>query len=451
MNEDSPIGGLIVFVIFLLVHGILYGFGAAVQNLNESNVEKKAEEGDKRSEKLLHIIKEPARFVNTLLATITLVNMVVGAYVYVMLHRWFLRLLVSESVNVWQMQLLRVFAWIVPAFLLLAVLMIFGILVPKKLAQWQAERWAYALLGITGFLSALLFPLIWVITGLSNAVLRLFGIDPYTSPDNVTEEEIMSMVNEGHEQGVLLASEAEMITNIFEFGDKQAADIMTHRKHIVAVDGAWTLKEAVDFILTQSNSRFPVYDKDIDNIIGILHFRDAMIYYEEHDTDKPIAEITELLRDARFIPETRNINLLFKEMQSQKIHMAIVVDEYGQTAGLVAMEDILEEIVGNILDEYDEEEEMILKQEDGSFLIRGMAELDEVWKALEVEPLEEEEDYDTLNGFLIYKLDRIPQDGERVEIACNGYLFSSIKVENKTIQLIKVTKLEEPEEPSEEE
>ena len=257
----------------------------------------------------------------------------------------------------------------------------------------------------------------------------------------------MSMVNEGHEQGVLLASEAEMITNIFEFGDKQASDIMTHRKNIVAVDGAWTLKEAVDFILTQSNSRFPVYDKDIDNIIGILHFRDAMVYYEENDTNQPVGEIKELLRDARFIPETRNINLLFKEMQSQKIHMAVVVDEYGQTAGLVAMEDILEEIVGNIFDEYDEEEELITKQEDGSFLIGGMAELDDVWKMLSLDTEEEEEDYDTLNGFLIYKLDRIPQDGETAEISYKGYLFSVLRVENKTIQQIRVTKLEEnPEE-----
>lgn len=362
-----------------------------------------------------------------------------------MLGRWFLELFVTEST--WQRYLRNFMSWVVPAILLLTILMVFGILVPKKLAQRYPESWAYALLGIIGVLTTLLFPLTSIIGVLSDVVIRLFGINPHESLDNVTEEEIMSMVNEGHEQGVLLASEAEMITNIFEFGDKQASDIMTHRKNIVAVDGAWTLKEAVDFILTQSNSRFPVYDKDIDNIIGILHFRDAMVYYEENDTDKPVGELKELLRDARFIPETRNINLLFKEMQSQKIHMAVVVDEYGQTAGLVAMEDILEEIVGNIFDEYDEEEELITKQEDGSFLIHGMAEFDEVWKVLSLDTEEEEEDYDTLNGFLIYKLDRIPQDGETAEITYKGYLFSVLKVENKTIQQIRVTKLEEePEE-----
>lgn len=448
--SESPLRGFGVFLVCLLLQGILYGFGAAVQNLNDSSVEKKAEEGDKRSRRLLHIMEEPVRFVNTLLITITLANMVAGAYEYALLQNWFVGLLLPDMNSQWQIMALQAAGWVAPAVFLLTLLMIFGILVPKKLAKRYPESWALRLLGIVEALSTLLFPLTWLITVLSNGVIRLFGINPHENLDNVTEEEIMSMVNEGHEQGVLLASEAEMITNIFEFGDKQASDIMTHRKNIVAVDGAWTLKETVDFILNQSNSRFPVYDKDIDNIIGILHFKDAMIYYEQNDTDLCLAQIPELLREAHFIPETRNINLLFKEMQSRKIHMEIVVDEYGQTAGLVAMEDILEEIVGNILDEYDEDEEMILRQDDGALLIQGMAELDEVWKELSLEPEEEEEEYDTLNGFLIYKLDRIPQEGEQVEITYKGYLFSALKVENKTIQLVRVTRLEEEQDTEEE-
>ena len=161
MNEGSPIGGLIIFVVFLLIHGILYGFGAAVQNLNDSNMEKKAEEGDRRSQKLLHIMEQPARFVNTLLITITMVNMVVGAYVYRMLGRWFLELFVTEST--WQRYLRNFMSWVVPAILLLTILMVFGILVPKKLAQRYPESWAYALLGIIGVLTTLLFPLTSII------------------------------------------------------------------------------------------------------------------------------------------------------------------------------------------------------------------------------------------------------------------------------------------------
>lgn len=445
MKDGSPLWGLAVFAVFLCLHAILYGFGAAVQNLSDSELEKKAEEGNQNAKKLLHIVEKPVFFVNTLLTTITLVNMVAGAYEYLMLRQWLLRLWESQIQGIWQMIFLRLAAWLVPAVGMLLTVMVLGILVPKKLAKRYPEKWSYRLLGIVSLLTTLLTPFTSFAALLAGWIIRLFGINPDENLDNVTEEEIMSMVNEGHEQGVLLASEAEMITNIFEFGDKQASDIMTHRKSIVAIDGSWTMKETVDFILKQSNSRFPVYAEDLDNIIGILHFKDAMIYYEQHDTNQPLSQIEGLLREPHFIPETRNINSLFKEMQSQKTHMAIVVDEYGQTAGLIAMEDILEEIVGNILDEYDEDDETIIRQDDSSYLIQGMAELDEVWDVLGLEVAGEEEEYDTLNGFLIYQLDHIPQDEEKVEIAYRGYHFSAQKVKNKMIQLVKVVKISEEE------
>ncbi len=263
------------------------------------------------------------------------------------------------------------------------------------------------------------------------------------SQENVTEEDIMSMVNEGHEQGVLEASEAEMITNIFELDDKKAEEIMTHRKNVVALDGTMSLKDAVHFILEEGyNSRFPVYGEDIDDIIGILHMRDALVFSEKQKyADMPLRDVPGLLREAHFIPESRNINTLFKEMQSQKIHMEIVIDEYGQTAGIVTMEDILEEIVGNILDEYDEEEEFIRPLEDGSYIINGMASLDELGDTLEITfDEEDEEGYETVNGFLISKLDRIPGEDEKPEIIYGGYRFKVLKVENKMISIVKVIK-----------
>ncbi|MGN0382677.1 MAG: hemolysin family protein [Eubacterium sp.] len=257
--------------------------------------------------------------------------------------------------------------------------------------------------------------------------------------DNVTEEEIMSMVNEGHEQGVLMASEAEMITNIFEFGDKEAKDIMMHRKNIVAVNAQWTLEETVRFMIEENHSRFPVYEGDLDNIIGILNFKDVMIIREGHAYDQSlIKDIPDLLRQAYFIPETRNISDLFKEMQSQKIHMEIVIDEYGQTSGLIAMEDILEEIVGNILDEYDEEEDSIVKVADNVYNVTGMTPLEELEDKLSMH-FEVEDDYDTLNGYLISKLDKIPQDNEVYEIDSDGYHFKVLSVEDKMIALVQVT------------
>ncbi len=260
--------------------------------------------------------------------------------------------------------------------------------------------------------------------------------------EDVTEEEIISMVNEGHEQGVLLASEAEMIHNIFEFGDKEAKDIMTHRKNIIAIDGELSYNDAVDLMIESSRSRFPVYLEDIDTIIGVLHIKDAFTFFKKNEIFRtPIKDIPGLLRDVEFIPETRNINSLFAEMQLAKTHMVIVVDEYGQTSGIVAMEDILEEIVGNIEDEHDDEESMIEHLPDDSYLMDGMTPLEDVVDVLHI-PVEEDA-FDTLNGLLISLLDKIPNDGEKTSIRAYGYEFFILVVENKMIQKVKVVELPE--------
>ena len=267
---------------------------------------------------------------------------------------------------------------------------------------------------------------------------RLVGKD---SEEDVTEEDIISVINEGHEQGVLLASEAQMINNIVEFGDKEARDIMTHRKNIVAVDGDKTLDETVDFIVRQNNSRFPVYQGDIDDIVGIVNFRDIMIESSRtKNGDKKICEIEGLVRKAMYIPETKKINLLFKVMQSEKMHMVVVVDEYGQTAGIVAMEDILEEIVGNILDEYDKEDTDIIRKEDGSYIVKGSAPLDEV---AEETGIVFDEDCETLSGYLTTKFERILSKEERPEIVVNNVKFKVLNVEHRVISLVHIWIMDE--------
>lgn len=260
--------------------------------------------------------------------------------------------------------------------------------------------------------------------------------------DKMTEEEIISMVNEGHEKGLLEANETELIHNIFEYGDKEAGDIMTHRKNIVAVDGTMKLKDALNYMLDQNYSRFPVYEENIDNIIGFLHFKDAVkANRDPKEQEKMIRELPNILRPARFIPETRNISDLLRTMQKQKLHFVIVVDEYGQTAGLVTMEDIIEEIVGNIQDEYDMEEEDIVELPDHSFIIRGVTPLEDVEEALDVSFGEDE--IETLNGFLISVLDRIPADDEHIVINHSGYRFAVQSIQNKVIQKVHVSKLPE--------
>ena len=241
-------------------------------------------------------------------------------------------------------------------------------------------------------------------SGRTNILKKIIGfLNPSSHEDDVTEEEIISMVNEGHEQGVLRASEAEMIHNIFEFGDKEAKDIMTHRKNLIAIDGELSYNDAVPFIIENNKSRYPVYLEDIDNIIGVLHIKDAFAFAQKNEVFRTtIKDIKGLIREVDFVPETLNIHTLFKKMQAKKSHLVIVVDEYGQTSGAVAMEDILEEIVGNIEDEHD--------------------------------------DFDTLNGFLVSLMEKIPNDGETARLQAYGYEFSIRKVKDKMIREVLVKK-----------
>ncbi len=248
------------------------------------------------------------------------------------------------------------------------------------------------------------------------------------------EEEIKSIVTEGHESGVIQQNEAEMISNIFEFGDKEAKDVMTPRQQVEAIDRDTPLREAMDVMLEHGYSRYPMYQGDLDNIVGVIHLKDAMRFYLK-DNDAPL---TDIARKAHFVHPTQSINELFNEMQTQKIHMTIVVDEYGQTEGIVAMEDILEVIVGDILDEYDEEEKSVIELADGvGFLIKGSARLEELQSLLDI-PFPDE-DIDTLNGLLLYLLGHLPKEGEKIRIDYEGYCFEAIDIHEKMIRQVRCT------------
>lgn len=451
MDDGNPLIRVIIFIAFIVLDAIFYGFGAAIQNVNTTELEHQMEEGSEKAAKLLHIVNRPTRFVNTIQITTNLIGMVTGAFVLGQFKIWLEAILSrgSDGPNRW----ISLFSLFLVGACLIILLISFGIIIPKRCAAENPEKWGYRMLPAVTFIMIPLIPFAWVANLIAFVVLKVMGIDMASDNENVTEEDIMSMVNEGHEQGVLEAREAEMITNIFELNDKEAGDIMTHRKNLVSLDGEMMLKEAVTFILTEGyNSRYPVYKKDVDDIIGILHMKDALIAAEiEENGSRQLWEIEGLLREAHFIPETRNLDTLFKEMQSRKIHMVIVVDEYGQTSGIVTMEDILEEIVGNILDEYDMDEEFIVPSDDGTYVMNGMTTLEDVERALDIEFDEEDYDsYDTINGLLISRLDRIPQEGEESEVSIMGYKFKILQVENKMIQTVRVWK-EEPEVLSEEE
>ncbi len=448
---DSILPALFILILFVIIDAVFFGFGAATQIVNVTELEQKMEDGDKKAGQILRIVNRPGGFVNSIQILSLLIGVITGSGILMLVRRTTgdPASLASRLMDVCGSRFLAILITTAILWFAAAIIIIsFGVSVPKRLAHRRPEKWAYACIGTVNLFMKLLLPLRLPIRWISHLALRLCGIDPSKQEENVTEEDIMSMVNEGHEQGVVEADEAEMITNIFKLNDKHAGDIMTHRRHVRGLDAEMTLGEAVDYLLEEGrNSRYPVYNEDIDNIIGILNMKDAMI--ADHNGEKrelSIKEIPGLLRKAHFIPETRALDTLFEEMQSGKIHMMIVVDEYGQTAGIVTMEDILEEIVGNIVDEYDSEEEMITPLPDGSWLMRGMTPLEDADEAAEIGFSDEEKDeFDTLNGFLIARLDRIPSESEIFTIKAHGFEFRVLYVQNKMARTVKVVRCPDPE------
>ena len=445
MDDGGPSATAFLFIIILLADILIYGFGAAVHNLRSDDIEKKAQENgnDRKSVILLRILNNPSGYVNTVQLAVMVINLIIG--------RWYLEYLGSLFAGWFGYSnsfLVRFAAEMLAGVILVYAVMTIGVLLPKRLASRNLEKWAYACVGMINMILTLFYPMVRLISDTTSGILHLMGIRDESAEADVTEEEIRSMVTEGQEQGVLQDSEADMITNIFEFSDKQAKDIMTHRNTMVGIDGNMNLRDAIAFMLEKNNSRFPVYLDNIDHIIGILHIRDAMKKLSENESDaSSIRRIKGLLRQPMYVPETKNIDALFHSMQLTKTQMVIVIDEYGQTSGLVSMEDILEEIVGNILDEYDEDEDYIESTDNANeFIIEGKTPLEDLEDKFGISF--DQDEYETLNGLLIAKLDRIPNDDEDFSIDMNGYNFKILMVRNHMIQSVLVTKLPEEDEPA---
>ena len=413
MDEIGPTAYIVFICFVLLVDFLFYGFGEALKGVNRKEIDAKAEKGDKKSLRINKILDRPVIFVNTLQFVVLSLNFLVGYFF---------------TLSLWQLGII------------FYVMLSFAILMPKKLAARTPDKWAYRLVNSMYTLTILFWPFTWIVASSVKAVLWCFGIRKEVNLDDVTEEEIISMVNEGHEQGVLEESEAMMINNIFEYGDKEAQDIMTHRNNIVGIDSEMPMSKVLQFMLDEHMSRYPVYEENIDHIIGILHLKDALqATLNEDFKDCPVREMSNVMREVVYIPLTRNIDELFKQMQSEKLQMVIVVDEYGQTGGLVAMEDILEEIVGNILDEYDEDVEYIEEKGEHEYIIEGVTPLEELEEKLNISF--EDEEFETINGFLISRLEHIPEEGEDFNMDYAGYNFKILTVDNNMIQSVLVTRL----------
>ncbi|MGE4213329.1 MAG: hemolysin family protein [Anaerotignaceae bacterium] len=330
------------------------------------------------------------------------------------------------------------FAGAVIIVVLAMLLLLFGNLLPQKIGTRHCENMVFSTIRQITVISAVLSPAVMVCLGLSHLFGKGLGINPREEDDNVTEEEIRFLVDAGEDNGAIDENEKEMINNIFEFNNTMVGDIATHRTDIVAVGLNSTLEDIITVISEEKFSRIPVYDENIDDIIGFFRVRDLLKFYADGSNGKNF-RFNDIILEPYFVPFSKKTDELFEDMQKNKVQMAIVIDEYGGTAGIVTMEDLIEEIVGNIFDEYDIDEEEIREIDENTFLVKGTTQIDEVEELFDVE-FEDNSYYDTIGGFIIGQLGRIPDEKERPKITVGNLVFKVEKIDDKRIELIKIHK-----------
>ncbi len=419
---------LLVLALLILVNAFFSATEIAVITLNDNKIRKKAEEGDRVAKMLMRLIDEPSNFLATIQVGVTLAGFLSSAFAADMFaDRLYLLIGVDAPV-------IRNISVIVVTVVLAYFSLVLGELVPKRVAQHNPEKLANRVVGIIVTLQVVLKPFVRLLTLSSNLVLRLMRIDPRKTERTVTEEEIRLMVDVGRESGSIHAEEKQMIENIFEFNDKAVSDVMTHRTNIVSLDVDSTFDEIIAVAVHEKYTRIPVYENNMDNIIGILHIKD-LLYHAAEGLAQPFS-LRQVIRPPYFVPESKNIDALFREMQRDHVQLAVVIDEYGGTAGIITIEDLLEEIVGNLQDEYDEEEQVIVQKDENTYLASGMATLDEVGAMIGEEfP---EEDYDTLAGLVIRLLGRIPDETEYPEVDFRHLHLKVLEMDEKRVARVQI-------------
>lgn len=397
---------LLLQLILILLNAFFAATEIAVISLNEKKFRALAENGDKKAVKMLKIIEEPTRFLSTIQIGITLAGFLGSAFA----ADNFAAKLSSAIINTFKISprsvsTINTIAVIVITLILSYFTLILGELVPKRIAMKHKEKLAGAVCGVISFLTAALNPIIWFLTISTNAVLRLIGIDPKEKDEAVSEEDIVLMLDAGADEGSLDEDDIEYIKNIFKLDNMTAENVMISRKSIVSVPLDATDSQIMEIIESKGFSRMPVYDKTIDNIIGILHTRDYLINRTHENFS-----LQEILHQPSFIPETVPLDSLFKDMQTEHNHMVIVVNEYGETAGIVSMEDILEELVGEIWDERDEEITEFYKTGANTYRVLSSASLEDFKDYFELDEIEDT-DATTVNGWLLGISGSIPEIG----------------------------------------
>ena len=449
MDDPGPncIWQIILLLCLILVSAFFALCETAVGEINTNKLAKMAEEGNRKAKKLLKLTDDSSRFSTAIQISITFTGFLTVAFAAVFfapaLSAWVATTVGIPNLSRAAVDFISTAVVVVITAIVSHFALVFGKMVPRRIALHNLEKVAFAFVGLAGFINAFCKPFVAMLTLSGNIMLRLFGIDPNSDVDLVTEDEILLLVDEGEEKGVIEESQKEMINNIFEFDDIVASDVMTHRTDMVAVDlNDSTLDDVVRLAIEEGYSRIPAYADNIDDIKGIIYVKD-LLKYVGHDLPK--GELNQLLRKAHFVPESKKCGELFTEMTENRLQMCIVSDEYGGTAGIVTIEDLLESIVGNIQDEYDDEDEDNIEQIDEStFTVDGTAAVDEVSDLLDTEL--PEGDYDTVGGLIMSIIGRIPAEGEDISVTVAGCEFTVEGVSERRIERVRIQKLPPPEE-----
>ena len=445
---DDPIGSqILVQLLLILINAFFAATETSVVSLNENKIRKQADDGDLKAKQLLKMIESPTRFLSTIQVCITLSGFLASAFASDSFAALLVGLFVNAGFTLISPAALHTICVILITLVLSYFMIVLGELVPKRVALQNPEKTASFACGTIRVVSKIFSPLVWLLSASTNGMLRLLRINPNEASEEVTEEEIRMMVDMGSETGAIEQDERAMIENIFEFNNTTAADVMVHRMDVVAIHVEDDDQEILKTIRESGLSRFPVYDSDIDDIIGILNTRDFLLNAQSQQP-RPLRQ---LLRDVYMVPETVAADTLFSNMQKQKIHLAVVVDEYGGMSGIVTMEDLLEEIVGNIYDEFDPSEDSeIEKLGENLWRVNGTVELETLAEALGVDlPLDQE--YDTLGGMVFSSFSSIPEEGTHPEVTMYGLHIRVESICDHRVEKALVSKVETPETDAKEE
>lgn len=423
---------IVILVILIGINAFFASSEIAFISLNDAKIEKQAKDGDKKAKSIQNMLKDPSKFLATIQIGVTLAGFLSSAFA----ADTFAEVLSPKLYNLMpfiQEQTWRAISIILITLILSYFTLVFGELVPKRLAMKYTEKIAFSSVGIIKAISVVASPFVKLLTLSTNAVSKIFKITE-NEEEVVTEEEIRMMIDVGEEKGVIGVAAKEMLNNVFEFNDKIVSEIMVPRTEVFALDKELTIKEVIDILSEDTRySRVPVYEETIDNIVGIVYIKDILLSKKDENR-----KIKELMKKAYYVPETITVDKLFEEMRKNKKQISIVIEEHGGTSGIVTMEDILEEIVGEIYDEYDTSENKVVELDSNTYLIDGSLAIYDLEKIFDVEI--PEGDYDTISGYLIDLLGRIPKTKENIIIETEQLDFKVEKVKNKKIVQVKVCK-----------